>query len=154
MKMQQATQQSKENERCLIAIEALIKSKTYRELGLQKLNELDSDSLSPEHLVYYHYLNGRYYTYLYKQEEDVEHLEWANDFFDDMVSIAYKNKVIIEDVRFLFSRAHVKFLLAGSVWDTERKPWLLQKARHITDTTLRFNPNNNSFLWLKDQLTA
>lgn len=150
----QQAQQVKEQQRCLLAIESLIKSETFRELGFEKLNEVDIDSLTPEQLAYYHYLNGRYYVYLFKQCQDIEHLEWANDFFDDMVSTAYKNKVRIKDVRFLFSRAYVKFQLAQLVWDEERKPWLLQKAEHITETTLKFNPENESFLWLKSQLAA
>ncbi len=149
---EQRTQQEKETRKCLEAIESLIRSKTFRELGFEKLNELDTDTLSPEHLVHYHYLNGRYCVYLYKQNQDIEHLEWANDFFDDMVSIAYENKVRIQEIRFLFSRAHVKFQLSRLVWDEERKPWLLEKAKHITNTVLKFNPKNESFLWLKLQL--
>ena len=151
---EQVAQQFKENQRCLTAIESLIKSKTYRELGFEKLKEVDTNSLAPEHLVHYHYLNGRYYVYSFKQDQDIEHLEWANDFFDDMVSIAYQKKVRIKDVRFLFSRANVKFQLAGLVWDEDRKSWLLQKAEHICDTVLKFNSENDSFLWLKSQLVA
>lgn len=147
-------QKSKEIERCLTAIESLIKTKTFRELGFEKLNELKTNTFSPEQLVRYHYLNGRYYAYLFKQDGDIEHLEWANDFFDDMVAIAYKKKVRITDIRFLFSRAHTKYHLAKLVWDEQRKPWLLKKAEHITNTVLKFNPNNDSFLWLKTQLAA
>ena len=148
------TNQSKDMKKQLENIESLIKSKTQRELGFEKLKELDTNSLTPEHLVFYHYLNGRYYVYLYREDQDIEHLEWANDFFDDMVSIAYEKKVRIKDVRLLFSRAHVKFQLAGLVWDEDRKPWLLQKSKHICDTVLKFNPQNDSFLWLKSQFTA
>ena len=144
----------KETERCLTAIESLIKSKTFRKLGFEKLNGLKTNTFSPEQLVHYHYLNGRYYVYLFKQDGDIEHLEWANDFFDDMVTIAYEKKVRITDIRFLFSRAHTKYQLAGLVWDEQRKPWLLQKAEHITRIVLKFNPKNDSFLWLKAQLAA
>lgn len=152
--LEHIAQQFQENERCLTTIESLIKTKIYREFGFQKLNELNVDSLNPKHLVYYHYLNGRYYVYCYKQDQDIEALEWANDFFDDMVKIAYQNKVSITNMRFLFSRANVKFQLSQLVWGDERKPWLLQKAKHICDIALTFNPKNENFLWLKSQITT
>jgi hypothetical protein len=147
-------QNFKEAERCLEAIESLIKAKPYRELGMQKLNELDTKSLSKKHLVFYHYLNGRYFLYKFKEENDLEYLEWANDFFDSMVAIAFKIDTKIKDIRFYYSRAYTKFRLSELTWEDERKPWLLKKATEITERALQFNPENESFQWLQKQLLA
>lgn len=144
----------KQTKKCLSAIEALIKAEPYRELGSEKLNELDPEILCPEHLVIYHYLNGRYHFYKFKEQEDIEHLEWANDYFDDMVSLAYDKKVKIEDERYFYSRAYVKYKLAELIWDEERKPWLLKKASDITTKALINNPSNDSFIWLNKRLSA
>lgn len=144
----------RETKKCLNAIEALIKVKPYRELGMEMLNELDKESLCHEHQVDYQYLNGRYFLYRFKDGNDLEDLEWANDYFDDMASQAYEKKVKIDDPRYHFSRAFAKYKLSLLVWDDQRKPWLLDKASKITENALRFNPNNNSFNWLKGQINA
>jgi hypothetical protein len=144
----------KETQKCLDAIESLIKAKSYRELGMQKLNEMDTKSLSKEHLVTYHYLNGRYFLYKFQDENDLELLEWANDFFDSMFAIAFKLGIKIKDARLYFSRAYSKFRLYELIWDEERKPWLLKKATEITEKSLQFDPENESFQWLQKQLSA
>ena len=144
----------KEAHKYLKAIETLIKAKPYRELGMEKLNELDTKSLSKEQLVTYHYLNGRYFLYKFKEESDLEHLEWANDFFDNVFSFAFKANIKIKDARLFYSRAYTKFKLSQLVWEEERKPWLLKKATEITEKALQLNPQNESFRWLQNQLLA
>ena len=106
--------------------------------------------MNPENKVLYLYINARYHYYMYKAHQDIEALEWSNDFLDDMATYAYEHKIPTE-LPMVYTRAHVKFQLANLVWDEDRKPWLLQKAEHITDTSLKFNSTNSSFLWLKSQ---
>lgn len=151
---EQTAQENKEVTLYLDAIESLIKTEAYREVGNEMFSKLDSATLTPKNLVRYYYLNGRYFLYLFRLENDIEDLEYANSFFDDMATKAYELGYIIDDCRFLFSRAHTKFQLAGLVWEEERKPWLLKKVKHITETVLRFDSGNQSFLWLKQQLIA
>jgi len=142
----------KEFQNILDAIELLIKSDTYREIGNELLGKFDTKILSPKQLAHYQYLNARYHVYMYRKDKDLEDLEYANDFLDEMTSSAFNSGYIIKDVRYLFTRAHTKYELAKTVWEEERKPWLLEKARHITQTALRFNPENSSFIWLQEQL--
>ena len=146
-------QNPKDTLRCLKAIRQLIKVPIHRKLGRELLDRIDCDNLESTQRVLYHYLYGRYHANLYKEEKDIEDLEIANDFLDDMMAIAYEFKVKVTDPRMHFTRAHVKYQLAQLVWEEERKPWLLDKAKHITQTTLRFHPDNSSFIWLKGQLS-
>ncbi len=151
---EQPAQNFKETSLTLKAIESLIKVSAYRKVGHELLMKLDSNSFNPKHKVQYLYLNGRYFLYCFKQDNDLENLENSNDFFDDMFKQAHQHKVKITDPRLFYSRAFVKFQLSKLVWDQDRKPWLLEKAKKITYTALRFNPKNDSFLWLEAQLLA
>lgn len=144
------SQNPKDALRILKAIHQLIKTEQYREQGRQMLDDIDSQTLTPKDKVTYLYVNGRYHYYMHKEHQDVEALEWSNDFLDDLASYAYEHKVSLE-LPMIYTRAYVKFQLANLVWDEDRKPWLRQKAEHITDNSLKFNPTNSSFLWLKSQ---
>ncbi|WP_452225601.1 hypothetical protein [Lacinutrix chionoecetis] len=151
---EQSAPQFKENKRCLTAIESLIKSESYRELGFKKLKELDADILCNKHYIWDLYLNGRCHIYQYKTTQDIEDLETANDFFDDMATSAFERSVKKLELRFLFTRANTKYKLANLVWEEERKTWLLKKAEHICDVVLKHNPNNDSFSYLKTQFAS
>ncbi|HNP66271.1 MAG TPA: hypothetical protein PKH16_00065 [Aequorivita sp.] len=150
----QSANNSKDTLRFLKAIRQLIKIPSRLEIGRELLDSIICDFLEPDQKVLYHYVYGRYHANLYKENNDIEELETANDFLDDMISIAFEHKVKIRDPRMHFTRAHVKYQLAHLVWEEERKPWLLEKARHITQSTLRFHPDNSSFIWLQQQLRA
>lgn len=139
--------------RILKAVRQLIKTKAYKKQAMEMLEGIDLDILPDEGKVLYNYIYGRYHSILYKEENDIEELEIANDFYDEMVAIAYENKVNITDPRMHFARAYVKYQLSQMIWDEERRPYLSEKARHITETTLRFNSNNSSFIWLQGQLS-
>jgi hypothetical protein len=144
----------KETDLCLRAIESLIKTSTFRSVGCEMLNKLDSNQLIPDHKVVYLYLYGRYYSYTFRQTNEIENLELANDFYDEVMQYAYEQKIKIKDFKFFYSRAYTKFKLAQLVWDAERKPWLLQKAVAITNRALAIDNQNDSFLWLQEQLQA
>ena len=135
----------------LLRCRKLIKSPETRQEAIQILDGLDSSKMSPENKVLYLYVNGRYHYYMHKQYGDIEALEWSNDYLDDLASYAYEHKIPLE-LPMIYTRAYVKYQLANLVWDEDRKPWLLQKAKHITDHSLKFHPTNSSFLWLKSQL--
>lgn len=152
--LEQPAQNLRETSNCLNAIELLIKTKEHRELGSELLGKINSQLLSPKHLAHYHYLNARYFVYKFRQENDIENLEYANDFLDQMMSSAYENNYTVEDAKFLFTRAHTKMQLAELVWEEERKPWLLKKANHIVEVSLRHHPENSSFQWLQERLSA
>lgn len=145
------SQSPKEISQTLKTIRQMIKSDQDRQQASQVLDEIDSSTLSPKNKVQYLYINGRYHYYMYQSHEDIEALEWANDYLDDMATYAYQHKIPTE-LPMVYTRAYVKFQLANLVWDEDRKPWLLHKAEHITNTSLKFHPNNSSFLWLKNQL--
>ncbi len=149
-----SAQNWKDTNRRLKNVRFLIKKESTRELGYELLSQIEKGCLTPKQKVESLYINARYHICCFKEDSDITHLEWANDFLDDMVAFAYDKKVHIVDLKFIFSRAHVKFQLAQLIWDNERKPWLLDKAKHITETNLRFNPENESFLWLKNQLSV
>lgn len=149
-----SVQNWKGTNRDLKKVSTLIKKYYTREAGYKLLSQIEKGSLTPKQNVEALYLNARYYIFCFKEDNDITHLEWANDFLDDMVTLAYDKKVHINDLKFIFTRAHVKFQLANLVWEEERKQWLLEKAHHIIDTTLRFNPSNENFLWLRSQLPA
>lgn len=149
-----SAQNWKDTNRRLKNVRSLIKKDSTRELGYSLLSQIEKGCLTPKQKVESLYLNARYYISLFNEDNDIESLEWANDFLDDMVVFAYDKEFHIQDLKFIFSRAHVKFQLAQLIWDNERKPWLLDKAKHITETTLRFNPENENFLWLQQQLVA
>lgn len=149
---EQKTQNYKETDLCFKAIESLIKTTTYRPIGYKVLNDLDSDTLSPDHKVTYLYLYGRYFSYTYRHTNELEDLETANDYFDDLMQYAFDNDVKVTDFKIFYSRAYTKFQLAKIVWDEERKPWLLKKARSITNRALSIDNTNDSFLWLQQQL--
>ena len=144
-------QNNQETSYLLKAIRSLIKVERYRQEASQILDDLDSGGMNPENKVEYLYVSGRYHYYMYKQHEDMEALDWANDYLDEMATYAYEHK-IPTGPSMVYTRAFVKFKLAELVWDEDRKPWLLKKARHITDTSLKFDPKNSSFQWLKTQL--
>ncbi len=144
----------KETDLCLTAIESLIKTTTYRSIGYKMLNDLDADDLAPDHKVTYLYLYGRYFSYTYRETKEVEDLETANDFFDDLMQYAFDHDVKVTDFKIFYSRAYTKFKLAQIVWDDERKPWLLKKAKSITKRAISIDNSNDSFLWLQQQLQA
>lgn len=136
----------------LKSIRALLKSKSSRPQAVEMLENISSGSLSKYGKVLFHYLWGMVHLLEYKKTNDIDDLETANDFFDDMVVIAFEKKVQVTDPKMHFARAYAKFRLAQMTWEDERKPWLLQKANHITATLLKFHPKDSRFLWLKSQL--
>ncbi len=142
--------QEKLDNKVLRKIKNLLSNK-YLEKAKQRLSALESDNLSEKNLLFYYFLQARYYVKLYRQDNDVEHLEWANDYMDDVFHKAYKYNIKIRDNRYYYTRAYVKFQLSKLVWDEDRKPWLLSKAKSITEKALRFYPNNPSFNWLQTQ---
>lgn len=142
------------NFRILKGIRQLIKTKTYKRQAVEMLERIEPDLLLPKGKVLFQYVWGRVHILQHKENGDIEDLDIANDFLDDMMSIAYEHKVKVTDPRMHFSRAHTKFRLAQLTWDEQEKPWLLEKARHITNTTLGFHPDNDSLIWLKAQLES
>ena len=149
----QGNPSSKDTSRILKAIRVLIKTEKYRQQARLMLDDIDASNLIPKHKLEYLYIEGRYYYYMFKHQGEIEALEWSSDYLDDMATYAYDHKIPTE-LPMVYTRACVKFLLANEVWDEERKPWLLNKARHIIETSLRFNPENESFLWLQKELSA
>jgi hypothetical protein len=151
--MEQETQQNpKEARRQLNAIECLIKSETYREMGIQMIEDIDTDKIPNELKVKKYYLQSRYRLYKYKATGDIDELEWANDLLDDAFKKAYTYDLKLSDPKIYYSRAYTKFLLSTHIIDDKRREWLNKKAEKITKKYLSYDPNNSSFLWLKAQL--
>jgi len=142
----------KEARRQLNAIKCLIKSETYREMGIKMLDDIDTDQIPNELKVKKNYLQSRYHLYRYKANGDIDELEWANEFLDDTFKKAYSYDLKLKDPKLFFSRAYTKFILSHHVIDDSRKAWLKHKAKKITKQSLNFNPKNPNFLWLSAQL--
>lgn len=153
---QQVLDANKEIYKHLRRINDLIKNPLSGELGFEKLQEVNTEDFNPGLIMYYFYIKGKYYSLLYKYSDksDVAYLELANDCFDDIVGVAKENGLIVKNIKYLFVRAHTKFLLSQGSKKEDVKTYFLAKAVHITDTTLRFHPSNSSFLWLQKQLTT
>ncbi len=150
----QSAQNSKEQFRILKAIRQLIKTKAYKSEAIIMLEAIDFEVLPKEGKVLFNYVWGRVHILQYKETENVEDLDTANNYLDDMTTTAYQLGIKISDPRMHYSRAYNKFRLAQLTWEDENKPWLLKKVKHITEVNLRFYPDNTSFLWLKSQLEA
>lgn len=153
---EQTVQNEKEVYQLLTAIKELIKTKSLRKEGFEKLQQVDTDFLSVKHQVYYYYIKGKYYVLEFKesQSKDLELLELGNDCYSDMVAVAYQNSFSIEYAKNHFARAYCKYLIALQHSSTEVRWKLFQKSEQITDRILNYDPENASFLWLKSQLVA
>ncbi|WP_452597568.1 hypothetical protein [Pontimicrobium sp. MEBiC01747] len=144
----------KENYQLLTAIKEMVKTKSLRTEGFEKLQEIDADELSIAHQIYYYYIKGKYYVLTYKDaaEKDIELLNRGNDCYNDMVAIAFDNNVSIQNPKRHFARAYCKYLLAQKHTSQDVKVKLLNKVKQITDRMLHFKPDNESFIWLQSQL--
>ncbi|WP_335974036.1 hypothetical protein [Gaetbulibacter jejuensis] len=140
----------------LTAIKEMINSKSLREEGFNKLQQVDADTLSVKLQVYYHYIKGKYFVLTFKDsnDKDVELLQYANDCYSDMVSFAYKNKFSLKEAKSHFARAYCKYLIATYHPSEDVKNKLFKKVEQISDRILNYNPDNESFLWLKAQLAS
>jgi hypothetical protein len=147
-------QRSAEIVKEFMTINRLIHSSEKREQGYELLSILEKEELSPEEQVYCHYLNARYYLASYMEDYDIEQLEYAHDFLNDLVQLAFDNNVRISNPWIHYTRANVKFMLAQVVWEEERIDWLLIKARKIVGKVVRLQPQNEDFLRLQKQLAA
>lgn len=151
---EQIAHNNQEAGQLLTALKELIKTKSLRKDGFEKLLEIDADTLSVKHQVFYYYIKGKYYVLEFKdsQNKDIELLQYANDCFSDMVSIAYQNDFSIKDAKNHFSRAYCKYLIGLHHASKEVKTKLFQKVEQIVDRNLSYDSKNASFLWLKAQL--
>lgn len=140
----------------LTAIKELIKTKSLRKEGFEKLLEIDADTLSVKLQVLYYYIKGKYYVLEFKhsQHKDIELLQYANDCYSDMVTIAYHNSYSIKNTKRHFARAYCKYLIGLHHASNEVRIKLFQKVEQIVDRILHYDPDNPSFLWLKAQLIA
>ena len=135
-------------------INDLIKNPLSRELGFEKLQEVDSETLNGGLCMYYYYVKGKYYSLLYRdaQDKDIELLLRANDCFDDLVFTARENDIQIKNVKYLFTRAQTKFALSQGVAKSELKQRFLSQAERLTTIALRTDATNSSFVWLNNQI--
>lgn len=139
----------------LEAIHLLINRHPYQVADVEKaLSKVKPSILTPYCLVYFKYLNVRHHFNCYKVENAIEHLELASGLLDDMDVTAYENGIKINNDEYHFTRAYVKFVLSTVSIDEYEIPYIIAKAKRITDTALSFNPNNSKFIWLQKQLVA
>jgi hypothetical protein len=138
--------------KCLRAIEAMIKTRSYREYGFMMLNEIDIDTLTVDYSVWYYYIKARYYVRNYQETGSISDLEMANDLIDDVFRLGYEYNVSIGNESYYFTRANVKFQLATLTKDSSRKHRLLNKANIITEKGLLHNAESRNFQWLQEQL--
>ena len=128
-----------------------IKSPETRQEAIHILDQLDSSTMDPENKTEFLYVNGRYNYYLHKDNGDIEALEWSLDYLQDMASYAYEHKISLE-LKMIYTRAYVLYLLGNLIWDEERKPWVYAKAKKIAQRMATKYPSNSSFNWLNSQL--
>lgn len=153
---EQIAHNDKDVQQLLTALKELVKTKSLRKAGFEKLQQIDADTLSVKHQVFYYYIKGKYYVLEFKDsnEKEIELLQYANDCYSDMVSIAYKNKFSLKEAKSHFARAYCKYLIATYHPSEDVKNKLFKKVEQISDRILNYNPDNESFLWLKAQLVA
>ena len=142
------------NKQLLKALNEMIKTPILQQEGFEKLQEIDADELCIENQVYYYYIKAKYYVLQFKNstDKDLSLLEYANDYYTDMVVIAYENSFALQNPKRHFSRAYCKYLIASHITSEESKTRLLVKAEQIVNRVLRNNPTNRSCLWLKSEL--
>lgn len=136
----------------LKAINAKIKIPQTREAGYQQLQEIDSEELSPGLAMYHSYLKGKYYGLCYKESGNVSQLEQADDFFDEVIFIAMDSGIRTKNPKYLFKRAYTKFILSQVLKKESSRQFFYDKASYLTDVGLRYHTQNDSFIWLKNQL--
>lgn len=135
----------------LNTINEMVKSDTFRSIGYEAVKLIDPEVLEPQNQAFYYYIKSRYYYFLYTTHVCFSDLEKANTYIDLMIRSARAGKVRLKSNRF-FVRAHLKFLMAKSSTRTESKEYFLQKADHLVESGLRYDPNSESFLWLRQQI--
>lgn len=145
---------SREMFQILNAIKELIKTKSFREEGFEKLKSIDVEELLPQQQIFYYYIKAKFYMLSYREAEvkDITLLEYADDFYTDMVTVAFKNEIRIKSPKNHFARAYCKYLLAQEHSNQQIREKLLAKVKQIVTTALRISPDNDSFMWLQSQL--
>ncbi|MDC9723429.1 MAG: hypothetical protein PSN34_11765 [Urechidicola sp.] len=148
-------QNFKENFQLLTAIKEMVKTKSLRKEGFEKLQEIYPDELTPSNQVFYYYIKGRFYVLEYKSSpiKEIETLRRGDDCYSEMVCIAYNNKISIKQMSRHFSRAYCMYLLAMEDSSIESRERLLSKVDQICQRSLNYG-SNSSFLWLQEQLSA
>lgn len=136
----------------LKAINEQIKASHTREFGYQLLFDITSEELSPGLAMYHAYLKGKYHGLTYKESGSLEDLERADDYFDEVISIAKDNSIRTKNPKYLFKRAYTKFLLSQILKKESTRQFFYEKASYLTDAGLRYHTQNESFIWLKSQL--
>ncbi len=136
-------------------IEAEIKNPLTREKGYAKLLEIDVEGLSVGLKIYYLFIRGKYFTKKYRlsKTKEIALLEYANDFFDDAVHLAKKEKVTIKSARILFLRTHTKYMIGLNHKSAVVREQFISKSKFLVEMSLRHFENNSSFLYLKAELS-
>lgn len=129
-----------------------IKSPLTRQTGFDSLLTINREALTAGMAMYHTYLKGKYYSLCFKEYKDLSYLFWANDHYDDVVTIAYKHGIRPKNPKYLFKRAHTKFLLSQIVVQKASRKHYYKKACQLTDIGLQYHKANASFRWLKGEL--
>ncbi len=133
-------------------INCKIKASATREEGYLELLGIDPEKLNPGLAMYHAYLKGKYYGLCYEEDKELSYLEWANDQYDEIVTIAWKHGVKPKNPKYLFKRAYTKFLLSKVLVQKASRKYFHQKACQLTEAGLRYHASNPSFHWLKSEL--
>ncbi|MDC7996908.1 hypothetical protein [Gilvibacter sediminis] len=137
----------------LLKANRLIHCPIHREAGNEIISQIEAMAINPEERLFCYYLSSRYFYLSYMENEDLEFLEYAHDFLNDLVQFAFDNGIKVTN-RMHFMRARVKHILSKSVWEEERVEWLVIKANKIVTHILKKDPYNEEYLELQRQLAA
>ncbi len=131
-------------------LNSLIKKPSTSKEGFLKLQKIDLEKLTVGLQLYATYLKGKYYKLCYKNSEvkNLEDLERANEYFDEVIYIARENNIKLKNPKYKFIRANTKFELSIALKNAPRAEQLRNHAIHLTQTFLKYKPNDETFNWL------
>ena len=140
------------SETYLDALKERIKIPSERDLAFKDLLKIKPIGLTAENHVKWCYIMGRYYSLEFKDSGNIKHLSWANNYYDQMARIAYDWQVRFKSPKYLFVRAHIKFLLSSYLPGEASIAYFKDKATELTKLGRSLYPNNSSINWLSTQL--
>ncbi len=135
-------------------INELIKNPLGKESGFEQLGNIDPDELSPGLKMYFYYIKGKYYSLMYRNDENkkVELLKRANDCFDEIIYTAKENGLKVKNPKYHFVRAYTKFQLSEIYSSQALKEKFRNHSRYLTEQALKTYGENSSLIWLKAEI--
>lgn len=148
---EQIARHYKKLQQFITAVKEMVKTPSLRKLGFEKLQNLDSESLPKDLYVQYIYIMCRYYTFEFDDSQNIDDLEYSNDYVEDMVAAAREKEVQLTAKQY-FVRARIKYLLSIHAKKIDTRKYFHQRAVYLTNISKKKFPQSTQFNWLKSEL--